>query len=811
VILHDARPPGSGTDSGDEPSAAGIDRPGHGSRGDRASRLVEEFVAAWTRGDVSRAEIFLDRHPRLKLQPEAAIRLIYEEVCLCQGEGEQVAVAELVQRFPQWQTELEVLLDCDRLLGALPGQPTFPAVGESLGDFELLAELGRGARGRCFLAAQPSLSNRQVVLKVTPLDHVEHLSLARLQHTHIMPLYSEHEFPARRLRALCMPDLGGATLARILADLSGTPAESRSGRSLLDVLDGSRQPGPWPRSERSPALRFLAQSSYVRAACWIGSCLADALQYAHDRGLVHMDVKPSNILLTDDGQPMLLDFHLAREPIAIDDLPTDGVGGTPGYMSPEQEAVVAAIDSGSAVRSGIDARSDLYSLGRVLAEMLGAGDRDPAGARATRSHRFPPGVSTGLADVIRKCLAADPGDRYPDAAALAEDLRRHMADLPLCGVSNRDLRERWLKWCRRQPHEVFRLKTLSVATGAILALTAAFWLAVVAPRFRDANDALVAGRILLDRRDYPEAARTLTRGAALIEGLPGGDRLTRELAGALAAADRLDETDRLHRLVDRLRFAEAAADRRVASARDVERHCRALWGSRRALLEGPGAALEGRLRQQLLDDLLDLAIIGSSLRVRLAAEAGERDEAHRAALGLLDEVESWLGPSHVLYRARQGHAAALGLSERALAAARWAEQMAPRTAWEFDAAGRVLLADDDLTRAQAAFERALDLRPQDFWPNFHRGLCAYRRGRYPEALTAFSVCVAIAPDEAECFYNRGLTHAALGHSLEATRDRDRAISLDSTLAVPPEPPTPRRASPTFQSVSRRGQDAAPSP
>ena len=128
------------------------------------------------------------------------------------------------------------------------------------------------------------------------------------------------------------------------------PVGRRTGQSLLDVLDRTQQASPWPQSGASPTGRFLARSSYVRAVCWIGACLADALQYAHERGLVHMDVKPSNILLTADGQPMLLDFHLAREPIPRDEPPAEGVGGTPGYMSPEQEALIAAMDSGRASR-----------------------------------------------------------------------------------------------------------------------------------------------------------------------------------------------------------------------------------------------------------------------------------------------------------------------------------------------------------------------------------------------------------------------------------------------------------------------------
>ena len=666
-----------------------------------------------------------------------------------------------------------------------PARPSSRRPARPWGTFSFWPSWAEAARGRCFLAAQPSLSYRQIVLKVTSDDHVEHLSLARLQHTHIMPLYSEHEFPSRRLRALCMPYLGGTTVARILTGLKNIPADRRSGQSLLDVLDQSQQALPWPQCASSPARRFLAQTSHVRAVCWIVASLADALQYAHERGLVHMDVKPSNILLTADGQPMLLDFHLARAPIQSALTHADGLGGTPGYMSPEQASAVAAIRSGRAIPTAVDARSDLYSLGRVFAEMLGAEALPDQAAQPPQSWRFSPGVSSELAELIRKCLSIDPNGRYPDAAALADDLRRHMADQPLRGVSSRSLAERWRKWCRRQPYELFQMKTLLVAACAAVIIAAIVWAVFVAPRFQGAARALQEGTLLLQRRDYPGAARSLTRGAALIEGLPWGGRLSRDLAAALRLADRSENADRLHRLVDRLRFAEAAVNNPVLPANEFERHCRALWDVRRSLLEQPGTPLEPALEQRLRDDLLEMAIIRSNLRVRLETDPALTREAHRAGLELLDEAEALLGESHVLHRARQAHAEALGLSSLADAAGHRAARLKPRTAWEHAAAGRFLLATGDLGQAETAFEQALTLQPQDFWPNFHQGICAFRLGRFHDALSAFRICIALAPDRAECYYNCALAHAALGHTAETHRNYTRAVSLDPTLAAAP--------------------------
>jgi len=233
-----------------------------------------------------------------------------------------------------------------------------------------------------------------MVLKITPLEGAEHISLARLQHTNIVPLYSVIDDAARNIRILCMPYFGRGTLAAILAALANVPIIQRNGSDIIRVVDQASEDA----GAIGAARQMLSHVSYIQAMCWITASLADALQFAHERGLVHLDIKPSNILITRDGQPMLLDFHLARDPIRPGGPLPENLGGTPPYMAPEQLAAMKSIQEAKSIDAAVDGRADIYALGVMLFEALAG--RPPMSTQPQPLLRLNPQVSAGLSDIV---------------------------------------------------------------------------------------------------------------------------------------------------------------------------------------------------------------------------------------------------------------------------------------------------------------------------------------------------------------------------------------------------------------------------
>jgi tetratricopeptide (TPR) repeat protein len=726
------------------------------------------MAAAWSRGErVSAAEI-IDRNP--DIDDESAVRIIYEEVNLRRDAGEDVPTTEVVTRYPRWRDELEVLLGCDRLLRPSTGPAEVPEVGEHLGPFYLKAELGRGASGRTFLATEPTLADRPVVLKVISDDQEEHLSLARLQHTNIIPLFSEHSFPERRLRALCMPYLGGTSLSQILETLAPIPPADRRGRDIIHVLDRVQAAGTDPAPPDRPYRRNLENAYYVEAICWIGTRLADALQEAHTHGLVHMDVKPSNVLIAADGSPMLLDFHLSSRPLRAGERFPGRVGGTPGWMAPEQHAALEAVVAGDTIPEPVDHRADLYALGLLLREALG-GVPVPEGGRSLRA--LNPEVSVGLEDIVARCLALRPADRYPSAASLADDLRRHLEHQPLRGVPNRSPRERWRKWRRRRPSALgqWAIWTSSACLALLMALA---WGWIGQPG-KEARADLNEGRDLCNARQFAAAERPLRQGLERAEMFPGHSSLAADLRAQLRVAHRGQRADLLHALADQVRFRYGIDPPAGAPADAFLHSVRSIWDDRHLLLSRASAPLPQAIEDQILADLLELVASWAEVKTRLAAPTDAR-AAQEEALAILEEARSACGPSFTIDRLRRTLAERLG---RDIPPAD--DESDPRSAYDHYDLGRSLLRASDFRSAAEQFRLSLDQRPQDFWPNFYLGLCEYRSGRFDAAADAFGICIALEPKRAECYFNRAMAAESLGRPEDARHDYDKALRCNPSL------------------------------
>jgi serine/threonine protein kinase len=368
-------------------------------------KLLREACAELDRalrdGLPQRAEAYLASCPLLAAEAQAAVELIYIEFSTREELGQRPTPGEYYRRFPHWQAALQRQFSVhewlsrnsstDDLLGAdNPGGDTIPAW---LGSYEMLEEVSGGGVGIVYRAWQHGL-DRTVAVKVLRPELGRTASareqfcrearvLSRLRHPNIMPVH----------------DVGEAN-GFVWFSMDFMP-----GGSLADR-----------RQDRPPPGTVVA---------WM-EALARAVQHAHDRGVVHCDLKPSNVLLDDAGQPVLSDFGLAQT--------TSRSGrpgllrlfaGSPAYMAPEQF-------SGSAAPPG--PAVDVWALGVMLHELLVGcrpfvSDNFSGLVQQIRSHRpvppssLDPRVPRWLDEVCGRCLATAPGQRYSSAADLAGDLR----------------------------------------------------------------------------------------------------------------------------------------------------------------------------------------------------------------------------------------------------------------------------------------------------------------------------------------------------------------------------------------------------
>ncbi len=718
-----------------------------------------------------------------------------------------VALADQVQAIELQELERDRPEPVRRMREALS---KLPGIGANFNGFQLVEELGRGAFGRVFLAQQTELANRLVALKIGTDIFEESQTLAQLQHTNIVPIYSFHQ--VGKLQAVCMPYFGSTTLAHVLQHIEQLAGRPSTGKDLFTTMNGRRSvtraddvsrpwsmsagsaPGdapvadlsvtPRPSQSRRPsdAWKILEGMSFAEAALWLSVQIVDGLAHAHERGVLHRDLKPANILLTDDGTPMLLDFNLAINSEIRATPAAARIGGTLPYMAPEQ------IRAFEGLKLPPDERSDIWSVGVIMFNLLAG--RHPYLTRPGKINEIisqmiedrsgpPPmlrqwnsDVSPSLEAIVRRCLEPNPAQRYLSARDLHEDLERQLTHRPLKHTREPSRRERFVKWRRRHPRLA---STGAMAAAVVVSLLMAGGVAIAA---RERVRTLHARTELAAHRDEFQSIQAILyeRSPTTAQLEEGRRRGQAELARYAAAAGLTPETERqpdvrylnesqrqlVHEDIGELYFLLAKAAVQKAehvtdpTERDLELCSAQRWNE---MAEASGDRLPRAIREQRADVLKLRGLRDDERSLRdLLRQTPPKSARDRYLLG------QWLVKE--------------GRYRDALPHLIQATQEDPESFPAWMIRGNAHLAQDQTDFAVAAFSAAIALRPDHARAWFNRGL-AYSKLHFRDlAIADFNRAIALDADNAEYFVQRAFARQAFGQWEESVDDFGRALACD---------------------------------
>lgn len=600
---------------------------------------------------------------RLAEEIERVLRGGHEPDLLAMAKGNEMLASELEQILPSIRALCELGYEPASALSA--GQQ----IG-SLGDFRIIRELARGGMGVVYEGEQISL-RRRVALKVLPFAAMldprrlkrfqnEALAVAQLDHPNIVNVYGVG--CDRGVHFYAMRYIDGRTLAEIISQLRDAPTQSEAA-CLEDIVShGASGTGKHPEkttvksrefSNKEPAsgpLGYLptpattvaashdntykyqghsTNAAMYRSIAQMAQHVAEALHEAHVEGVVHRDIKPSNLMLDSRGKVWVTDFGLAATEQDITLTMSGDLLGTLAYMSPEQAL---------AHRVRIDGRTDVYSLGATLYELLTLRTavrgkqrdeilREIAFDEPVSIRKLNPAVPWDLERIVMKAMEKNPDDRYSTAEAMAADLQRFLTQQPVLAQPVSWL-QRGARWVRRRPGLV-ATTAITVLAYVIASATAGI---VIWQARQEAVSQKRAAEISAQRaRDQEQIAIQLAvqadnQRARVVDGFQAALDTIQEIESALRTEPRLMAVELAPLRADLLRRSQAAYERFLGQPNEDDPTI--LSGRRQAYIQLAEILSELGLYEQAIDRLSS----ARDLSERLSALAPNNENRFQLAL-----------------------------------------------------------------------------------------------------------------------------------------------------------------------------------
>lgn len=741
-------------------------------------------------------------------------------------DAELLAGFTLEERTEEPETTPYIAAGLEEPTAKPEGRPPqrLPRPGEVMAGFLIVGELGRGAFARVYLARQENLGHRLVALKVSPAEGDEPEILARLQHSHIVPIHSVHDDPVSGLRMICMPYLGGANLAQVLEAVSARETAPTHGRSLVDALDSVSQrlqsTTGLTRSNRS----FLSGGVSPYALTRLPTELEEPAE-SSGSGPARPSHEPVSFIL------QTVPADTARSHGAIQSLWTRISGRSRPATVPLSDPVEFHPDQPSRqfLREANHIQAAVWIIARLAeglehAHTRGLLHRDlkPSNILITddgtpmlldfnlssprRIHSKEEGTKVVLGGTL-PYMAPEHLDAFypqgttpPEAVGEQADLYalclilfeiitgelpfpEHPASLPLSSIIQTMIAER-----RTVPSLRAACPEVSWSLNAIVAkgldpdpqrrYTHARDLAEDLRRFLDdlplkfAPEPSPRERVAKWIRRHPRTTSSTSVGllALVLLCAAGGTiaLLSNSLQGVSARLKFRNFQSEFSECQLRLNTTSGPREHLATgikmAQRALEQEGQGLWDPTQ---KGAWTRwLDPRDQQLLREQMVELILLEARARTYLANQGGSEDTQRRA----LERAVQWLNraeridpqPTPALYGDRARYLAALGLAREAgLDRAREAATP-PRNSRDFALLGTALMVKRDWPRAEAALLRAVELDPRRFWAWFGLGYCRFEQGRYLEAAGDFATCTALEPQFAWPYMNQGLALACAG-------------------------------------------------